>query len=173
MRNYNDAQSLAKELINTTFDLNLDGGFYRYNIGNNGYRFSWMKSIRSIGRCQHTTKEIQLSRQMVAALIKSGINEKVKDTILHEIAHAIARIHYGKGVAHDHRWETIARQIGCSANARFFSADLKFIKSKYTLICDNCGAESPRSRLPKRKHSCGICSTSFNEKFLLRVRKNY
>lgn len=61
------------------------------------------------GACRFRTKTISLSRPLTAL----HDEELVRDTILHEIAHALVGPTHG----HDRVWRATARQIGCSASA--------------------------------------------------------
>ena len=63
---------------------------------------------RRFGVCRPAKKEISISRTLAA--LNSG--EEVLDTILHEIAHALADSIYRENCGHDERWKAICRQIG-------------------------------------------------------------
>lgn len=98
----------------------------------------------------------------------------IKDTILHEIAHALTptpiqrtstgrtrRIHHGA------EWKAKAKEIGCSGE-RCVRQEANQPKSKYRGVCPN-GHESRRSRLTwnaKHGSSCGKCDNKFNPRYM-------
>lgn len=95
---------------------------------------------------------------------------QIKDTILHEIAHAIA----GHKADHGPEWRMVCRQIGALPNE---CADLKSeerVEHKWTGICPNDYTHTAkRNQLTKRGRysACSTCCRKFNggvftEKFL-------
>jgi predicted SprT family Zn-dependent metalloprotease len=71
--------------------------------------FDWNRRKRALGTCNYTKKQIQLSIHFFNTL--EG-NDEIFDTILHEIAHAIAGVRAGHGYA----WRNVARKIGANPN---------------------------------------------------------
>ena len=73
----------------------------------NGWQFRFDRATRRFGCCHHSSKTISLSRDLVS------LNDKrdVRDTILHEIAHALAG---PKVRPHGREWREIALRIGCN-----------------------------------------------------------
>lgn len=65
-------------------------------------------AVRRFGVCMPQRKRITLSRHL--ATINS--DEETLDTVLHEIAHALAWVEYGEDCGHDERWQAIAARIG-------------------------------------------------------------
>ena len=63
---------------------------------------------KRFGLCQMNSKEISLS----SPLAKLNSEDEVRDTILHEIAHALAWELYHENCGHDERWQAICRRIG-------------------------------------------------------------
>lgn len=61
---------------------------------------------RRLGVCYHQRQTISLSRQFLAV----GTDEQAQDTILHEIAHALA----GPDAGHGPEWKAIAERIGAT-----------------------------------------------------------
>ena len=72
------------------------------------WRFRFETATARAGICRYTTRTIALS---VSYVLRAPWDD-VRDTLLHEIAHAIV----GPGHAHDAVWQTAARRIGCTAN---------------------------------------------------------
>lgn len=73
-----------------------------------GWKGSLDQAERRFGVCRPAKKEISLSRPLIAL----NNEEEVLDTILHEIAHALATIETGENCGHDERWKAICRRIG-------------------------------------------------------------
>jgi hypothetical protein len=69
-----------------------------------GWRFAFDDSTRCFGKCNYGKKVIFLSRPLTL-VVK---DEKVKDTILHEIAHCLC-----PGEHHNAIWKQKAISIGC------------------------------------------------------------
>jgi hypothetical protein len=77
--------------------------------------FSFVRSSKSFGMCKYEAMEICLSVELTEA------NERpaVLDTILHEIAHAIA----GYAAGHGPLWQRWAVSLGCKPERYFSEAD--------------------------------------------------
>ena len=73
---------------------------------------SWKPKLddaeRRFGKCDMKRKVISLSRP----LVQLNSEEEVRDTILHEIAHALAWERHQENCAHDQRWKDICIEIG-------------------------------------------------------------
>ena len=70
----------------------------------NCWKFEWHNKVNSLGTCNEATKTIYLSVRWTRELTE----EDVTDTILHEIAHAIAGCYNG----HNHIWKQACISIG-------------------------------------------------------------
>ncbi len=64
-------------------------------------------SMSRAGACNYRARQISLAR----LFIRKASEPEIRDTILHEIAHALVGIEHH----HDAIWRKIAREIGCSA----------------------------------------------------------
>ncbi len=130
-----------------------------------GWTFSWLKTKRTMGICNFRTKMISASRVYVGV----ASVQQLENTVLHEIAHAIA----GFAAAHGPAWERACVEIGAEPKRLF---DASTISPPYTWArsCKVCGPVAkyftkPRS---KRSHSCVKCSGgAFNPEFVLFVEK--
>ena len=117
------------------------------------WTFKFDNARSRFGCCKHSTKTISLSR----ILTELNDEENVKDTILHEIAHALA----GRKAGHSYRWKMVAENIGCSPSRTYDSEEVVTPRSKYTGICPNCDRKTQRDR--RRKNlACGECCRKFN-----------
>ena len=112
--------------------------------GLEGWSFQLDNAQKRAGACDYATKVISLSR-LYCLKVDAG---QVRDTILHEIAHALA----GPKHNHDARWKSIARSIGCTAD-RCHTVD--FAPAKYIASCSRCGWHQKKNRRLRG----GVCRT--------------
>jgi len=70
-------------------------------------------SKRRAGLCNMTKREISFSRHHV----KNNLSPVIRDTILHEFAHAIAFERHGD-TGHGFHWKNIAQQLGATPKAK-------------------------------------------------------
>lgn len=114
--------------------------------GLNDWRFEFDRSKSRLGCCKYSEKVISLSKFL------SPLREErfIKDTILHEIAHALVGPKHG----HNDIWRRKAISIGCLGNR--CSSDIQ-IEGKYKSVCKFCNTTQTYHRLPKRERSCGVC----------------
>jgi len=117
------------------------------------YTFKWDNAKSRFGCCSYTRKTISLSKH----LCEINDLDRIKNTILHEIAHALTEGHH-----HDHVWKAKAIELGCTG-ARCYSEDTtKIIKGKYVYCCPNCDKETTTHRAIKRERACGECCKTYN-----------
>lgn len=129
MLSLDQAQALALELMD------------QHGLLDNGWRFRWSNAKRAMGSASirkspssrtgsaTEVKTLALSR----FLVKLNPASEVRDTILHEIAHALAGIEHG----HDHVWKAACRKIGAEPK-RLASEEVRFIQPRYAIRCLSC-----------------------------------
>jgi predicted SprT family Zn-dependent metalloprotease len=110
------------------------------------------------GVCRPSRKEIGLSR----ALTQLHPEAEVRDTVLHEIAHALV----GTGHGHDAVWRAKALAIGCSGT-RCVPETAPRVEGPWKGTCP-AGHVVTRHRRPERVMSCRHCASSFDATALLR-----
>lgn len=119
-----------------------------------GWAFRWQNKKRSLGTCSYNWREIRLSKWYVE------LNDlaDVKDTILHEIAHALAYERYGsQSIGHGFLWKKVCREIGAIPKA-CTKADLNRPKNHHKYVDTCCGLTFRKHRLRKnRTYSCPKC----------------
>jgi len=118
------------------------------------YRFRFNKCHRACGLCKPSKKLIELSIDYA----KLNDEEEVRDTILHEIAHALIP----GAKSHGWKWKEKAKELGCSANRCRDSDTINMPKGRFKYICPNCGKEIGFFRRPKVRKACRECCTKYN-----------
>ena len=73
--------------------------------GRDGWYFEWSDRKANYGDCSYLKKRIRLAK----GLTKVCSADQVRDTVLHEIAHALV----GPGHGHDRIWRAKALEVGC------------------------------------------------------------
>lgn len=114
------------------------------------------------GVCRFATRQIGLSRP----LTELHSEEEVRDTILHEIAHALVGPDHG----HDRVWRAKAREIG-SSGERCLSSAAPLVRGAWEGTC-SAGHRSTRHKAPTRVMTCGRCSRRFDVRHLIRWTYN-
>lgn len=110
------------------------------------------RAKRRAGICRESERRIGLS----APLTQVHSDADVRDTILHEIAHALVGARHG----HDRVWKATARRIGCSGE-RLISADTPGVDGAWVGVCQ-AGHRVTRHRRPTRPMACATCSKAFD-----------
>jgi len=140
----------------------------QHGLKQRGWIFDFDNALTRCGCCKHRSRRIQVSKHY--ATLNNEAN--VRDTILHEIAHALV----GVGHGHNYVWRTKAIEIGCKGfRCKSEETHEGFVStpSKYIATCKGCNENHFRNRLPKRKLSCGKCSSRFNPDLILNYSLNF
>lgn len=130
----------------------------KYNLA------EWQVEIRDIGRnslgkCLYTKKTICIGDYYC----RNNPDWKVRDTLVHEIAHALT-----PGHGHNAVWRAMAVQLGCIPKACNKSAEIP--DGKFQATCPTCKKVYHRD-MPQRinlKYFCTICG---NEKGALTYQR--
>ncbi len=144
--NTNEAKQLAIDLMN------------QYGLLDKGWFFEYDNAKRRFGCCNYRQKKITLSKPLTELREESF----VRNTILHEIAHAIV----GGKNGHNHIWRAKAIEIGC--NGERCSNDAQ-IKGKWIGVCPN-GHIRYRHRKPIGSISCGTCSNVYDPQYAINFK---
>jgi len=119
------------------------------------WSFAFDRSKVRFGKCHYGKKEISLSRH----LVELNDEREVRETILHEIAHALAPCGAGHGPA----WKALARAIGCSGQ-RCYGPDVRRPKPRYKATCPSCQRVIYRHR--RTRIACGRCTPVFDPRYV-------
>jgi len=134
--------------------------------GLESWRFSFDNSKRRVGYCQYSRKTISLSKSVSVSCTKA----LVKDTILHEIAHALV----GPGHGHDWVWQRKCIEIGGSGQRMADASEIEQDKLNFAYkgTCPN-GHVTYRSKKPREGmiQSCGRCSRRFDRRYIITWEK--
>ncbi len=137
-----EARSLARDLLR------------RHGLADWTFRFD--RATRRFGSCRPGERTITLSAPLTAL----NDEAQVRDTILHEIAHALT-----PGDGHGARWRAACRRIGAApvrcyregAGAGGVLAPPR-PPAPYRMGCPTCGWWADRRRLPRARLACRACS---------------
>lgn len=122
--------------------------------GLHGWKVKLDRSVKRAGYCDYRLRVISLSHP----LTELWPEHQVRDTVLHEIAHALA----GPAAGHGPEWVRLALSIGCNGDAKYkTTADTPPVPFRYVGTCPGCGRKSGRHKMSKAIKlgaSCGHCA---------------
>lgn len=130
-----------------------------------GWRFEFNNRKQAYGLCSYRRRKIELSKHLTAVVDEDA----VRNTILHEIAHALV----GSGHGHDYVWQRKALEIGCDGNRTNNHTHSEVITAKYMATCSRCGKVITAHRKPKRGHWCRCNSRPLKEEYRLKYIQQY
>jgi predicted SprT family Zn-dependent metalloprotease len=97
-----------------------------------GWQFELNQTAkRRVGQCSHRTKTISYSLYY----LEKSTDEDIKDTILHEIAHALVDPQHG----HDSTWRIKCMEIGAKPQRLAGEDAVTSATYNYEIYCTNCG----------------------------------
>lgn len=130
-------------------------GLMRLHRVPSDWSFTFDRSKVRFGKCNYRKKQISLSKY----LVDLNDEEEVRDTILHEIAHALAP----RGAGHGPVWKSLALSIGCNGQ-RCFGQEIARPAPKYQGCCPSCERVIYRHR--RAIIACGHCAPVFDAKYV-------
>ena len=116
--------------------------------GLNDWRLRLGEAKGRLGSCSYRTKTIAISM----AFARINPEERIKNTILHEIAHALV----GPGYSHGPVWKAMARRVGANPAARTDAVAPPRPPKRYVANC-MCGVQFERARKPEGNRYCNGC----------------
>lgn len=121
--------------------------FYRHKLTE--WRFELADTGRRLGCCKHNEQLIQISDYYA----RNNPAEKVLDTLMHEIAHALA----GPGHGHDFVWKAIALRLGATPRACDSAEDTVSKPGEWQSKCGCCGRVHNRYKRPRILSGNVVC----------------
>ncbi|WP_123815886.1 SprT family zinc-dependent metalloprotease [Myceligenerans xiligouense] len=128
-----EARNLARELMD--------------RHGLTDWKFEYDDAKRRAGMCHYARRRISLSAPLTSVYDEG----EVRDTVLHEVAHALA----GSAAGHGAEWRAKAREIGCSG-LRYVDPGAPTLDGPWIGVCPR-GHRATRFRRPGAPMSCRRC----------------
>lgn len=125
-------------------------------LGLSNWHLSFDRAKKRAGICYYSERRVTFSRHLMALYDVDAVRE----TILHEAAHALV----GPGHGHNRVWQAKAREIGASGR-RTLGTQTPRMRAPWIGVCINLH-EVQRFRKPSRVITCGNCSRRFNLDYL-------
>lgn len=122
-------------------------------------------TTRVLGTCCYHSKRIVLTGWYVDA---NG-PEAVHDTILHEIAHALA----GSEAAHGPDWQAVASRIGADPYRLVDHRTVNQLSGRFAAVCTQCGQKYWRSAKPIRRQWHCPCTKTMNPRPVLTYERTH
>ncbi|GAA3774576.1 hypothetical protein GCM10022240_27970 [Microbacterium kribbense] len=120
------------------------------------WTFGFDNAKRRAGLCDYTHKRISVSRYL-AARYDDDTNHQ---TLLHEVAHALA----GSGAGHGPAWKRAARGLGY-VGGRTHDGEAATELAPWVGVCP-AGHTAYRHRRPTRSTSCVKCAPRYDARYL-------
>lgn len=105
------------------------------------WTFAWARTKRRQGACKFRERRIEIAEFYA----KHNPPEKVLDTLLHEIAHALA----GPKARHGPVWKAIASKLGATPQACDTCYKTVVMPGDWQATCDACGKTFHRYKRPQ------------------------
>ena len=121
------------------------------------WSFGFDNAKRRAGLCDYSKKRISVSRYLAARYD----DDENHQTLLHEVAHALA----GPGAGHGAAWKRVARELGYDGGTTH-NGETAVELAPWVGVCP-AGHIAYRHRRPARATSCAKCAPRYDERFLL------
>lgn len=129
-----------------------------------GWHLRFTDTRSSCGECSYGNKELRFS----VSHIEANTEDVVRNTILHEIAHALT-----PGAGHGPVWKAMMRKLG--GKPETINQDV-VVDYRYYGTCPGCKLKTGANAIPRRRKACELCCNKhakgqFDERFVLVWRK--
>lgn len=132
-------------------------------LADEGWKFKWDRASVRFGQCNYRTKTISMS----ARLTEANDEARCRNTLTHEIAHALV----GHSHGHDAVWAAKHRELGGDGRARYSSLEVTAVQKKWLVSCDGCGMNTQVARR-RQGAVCARCSRSGSYLYPLKWKEN-
>lgn len=126
---------------------------YLDHYGLRDWTFGFNRRVRGLGLCIYAPKRIELSAPYVA----NNTPERIRNTLVHEIAHALSE----HGVGHGSAWVRLARSMGCDGKPCTEAEAVNMPAGRWECRCTGaCGLLCTMHRRPKvegKRFRCPKC----------------
>ena len=146
MQDLDELEALAWELMG------------KHGLLEKGWKFEWDRAERRYGHCRYRDRVITISEKL--ALINEW--DETRETILHEIAHALAPNHH-----HDAHWRAVALSIGSNGVRCYGEDEVVAVPGKWVGECPLCGHTTRKRKQPREKIACKQCCDDLNNGYFL------
>lgn len=119
---------------------------------------------RHLGSCRPRRKLISISKHFM----ETNSFNIMKDTLLHEIAHALHFLETGE-TNHGNGWKKYALKVGCEPKRCADTQGLNMPKGKYLGVCPVCKKTTNFYRRVRRSYSCSHCTKKYDPKYRLAI----
>ena len=128
----------------------VEGEMEWHGLTARGWKVAYDRCKARLGMCDHDRRTLSFSRHLIAG----GTPRDMRDTILHEIAHALV----GRRHAHDTTWRQVALEIGCNGE-RLYTGEC-LVRPAWILRCSGgCWSTGRHKRvLSLAQRKCGQCN---------------
>ena len=124
----------------------------QFGLLERGWTFEWHNKKRAYGSCNWKKKKIYLSEFLLPHMQYKDI----KDTILHEIAHALDSEKRGYS-SHDNTWKSVARKVGADPKSCHEKVDLPKSEFNWLHVCPKCNRWWGLYKRPRATYTCNEC----------------
>lgn len=121
------------------------------------WSFAFDNAKRRAGLCDYRQHRISVSRYLAAR----HDDDENHQTLLHEVAHALA----GPAAGHGPQWKKIARGLGYTGGTTH-SGETATELAPWIGVCPS-GHVAYRHRRPSRATSCARCARRFDDRYLI------
>ena len=129
----------------------------KHGLDSLGWKAEVGSAKKVAGSCNYAKKAIRISLHLANLLGEESLN----DTILHEVAHAIA----GPGTGHGPVWKKICKDIGGKPN-RVAVVPSEVLEYTWEFRCPNCSFSGKRNRRVR-----GYCPECFPSMVRIEFRR--
>lgn len=128
------------------------------------WQFRIATTIRTLGRCFYKSRTIEFSANYLHIS-----DSEIRDTILHEIAHALSYLRYGEeGKGHNHLWRLCCKEVGARPQRLAPPTAKSSARPSYRIKCPVCDWSITRFRM-RRRNFGALCPKCHSEVKIYRI----